>query len=580
MLYALRRSRRGARLRRCGPRLRHAARRGRAAERARARHRVRDGVQRARDVGGLSRARRACSTRAAATTSGCWSRASSRSASCSRRSRFRSALDARWTSAAWAIEGAAIVWAGVRPAARARARVRPAAAGRRRRRVPARAVAVGAGAARRRRSRSPTAPSSGRCSSRSPACSPRGCCERQRDRIPGERAAVAPVVFAWGMLWWLLRRLARDRPLRARGRARFRRWSRCSPRRRSRSSLLEARLPGRSRASRRCCCCRPCSWLAVVAIGARHVAGDHLFAHGGYVAWPFAVVDRRRAAAAVRPAATSDAAARDAVRSSRWHAGLFWLVLLLVAHELAWVGGRIDATGMACGRVVPWGLVPALGLGASASSRTGRRWPIGAHRRGYLVAGRGSGGGAARAVVDRRQRARRRRSVAAAVCAAAQSARSHAGDRAGRAGDVGGARPARASPASSPRCRGARSSAMLCALAFLWINAIALRTIHFWYDVPYTPHALWRSTLVQAVLSLLWSTLALATMALRQPPAVARCLDRRRGAARRRRRQAVPGRARAGRDHHAHRVVHRRRPAAAPDRLSRAGSAPRKEDTP
>ena len=53
----------------------------------------------------------------------------------------------------------------------------------------------------------------------------------------------------------------------------------------------------------------------------------------------------------------------------------------------------------------------------------------------------------------------------------------------------------------------------LCALAFLWINAIALRSIHFWYDVPYTPHALWRSTLVQAVLSLLWSSLALATMA-------------------------------------------------------------------
>jgi uncharacterized membrane protein len=51
------------------------------------------------------------------------------------------------------------------------------------------------------------------------------------------------------------------------------------------------------------------------------------------------------------------------------------------------------------------------------------------------------------------------------------------------------------------------------ALAFLWINAIALRSIHFWYDVPYTPAALWGSTIVQATLSLLWSSLALATMA-------------------------------------------------------------------
>jgi uncharacterized membrane protein len=56
-------------------------------------------------------------------------------------------------------------------------------------------------------------------------------------------------------------------------------------------------------------------------------------------------------------------------------------------------------------------------------------------------------------------------------------------------------------------------TATLCALAFLWINAIALRTIHFYYGVPYNSAALWSSTIVQAVLSLLWSSIALATMA-------------------------------------------------------------------
>ncbi len=56
-------------------------------------------------------------------------------------------------------------------------------------------------------------------------------------------------------------------------------------------------------------------------------------------------------------------------------------------------------------------------------------------------------------------------------------------------------------------------AAVLAALVFVWINAIALRSIHFWYDVPYTAHALWRSTLVQATLALLWSAIALATMA-------------------------------------------------------------------
>ena len=46
-------------------------------------------------------------------------------------------------------------------------------------------------------------------------------------------------------------------------------------------------------------------------------------------------------------------------RSICWHAGLFWLVLLLIAHELSWAGRQIG-TAMASGRVVPWGLVPAL----------------------------------------------------------------------------------------------------------------------------------------------------------------------------------------------------------------------------
>jgi len=50
------------------------------------------------------------------------------------------------------------------------------------------------------------------------------------------------------------------------------------------------------------------------------------------------------------------------------------------------------------------------------------------------------------------------------------------------------------------------------ALGFLWINAIALRTIHHWFGVAWSPDALWASTLVQAVLSILWTIVALATM--------------------------------------------------------------------
>ena len=50
------------------------------------------------------------------------------------------------------------------------------------------------------------------------------------------------------------------------------------------------------------------------------------------------------------------------------------------------------------------------------------------------------------------------------------------------------------------------------ALAFIWVNALVLRTIHHWYDVPWTFAALWHSTLVQAVLSLLWAIVALTAM--------------------------------------------------------------------
>lgn len=50
------------------------------------------------------------------------------------------------------------------------------------------------------------------------------------------------------------------------------------------------------------------------------------------------------------------------------------------------------------------------------------------------------------------------------------------------------------------------------ALGFVWLNAIALRSIHFWEGVPYRPAALLDSVLVHATLSLLWTATALALM--------------------------------------------------------------------
>jgi len=52
----------------------------------------------------------------------------------------------------------------------------------------------------------------------------------------------------------------------------------------------------------------------------------------------------------------------------------------------------------------------------------------------------------------------------------------------------------------------------LATLAFIWLNAVLLRTLHQWFKVPLVLEDLMASTLVQTCLSLFWSILALVTM--------------------------------------------------------------------
>jgi uncharacterized membrane protein len=53
---------------------------------------------------------------------------------------------------------------------------------------------------------------------------------------------------------------------------------------------------------------------------------------------------------------------------------------------------------------------------------------------------------------------------------------------------------------------------LLTALAFVWLNAALLRTLHQWAGVPFDFDAMIQSTLVQTALSIFWTVLALATM--------------------------------------------------------------------
>jgi uncharacterized membrane protein len=52
----------------------------------------------------------------------------------------------------------------------------------------------------------------------------------------------------------------------------------------------------------------------------------------------------------------------------------------------------------------------------------------------------------------------------------------------------------------------------LAALAFIWLNAVLLRTLHHWFGVRLELEALMASTLLQTSISLFWTVLALVTM--------------------------------------------------------------------
>jgi uncharacterized membrane protein len=56
------------------------------------------------------------------------------------------------------------------------------------------------------------------------------------------------------------------------------------------------------------------------------------------------------------------------------------------------------------------------------------------------------------------------------------------------------------------------ATVILASLAFIWLNAALVRTLHRWAGVPFNLDDVVSSTLVQTSLSIFWTVLALATM--------------------------------------------------------------------
>ncbi|MCM8594994.1 DUF2339 domain-containing protein [Accumulibacter sp.] len=403
------------------------------------------------------------------------------------------AFDGRWTSAAWALEGAAIVWVGVRQ-----------------QRLAARAFGVVlqllAGFF--------YIDDLGRAAGPWPVLNSvwlgalllaiAGLFSgwllqiRRPGLVPAERW-LAHALLAWGVVWWVgggLHEIDRHVPHALRGNAALGLVSAsCLA-----FGWLEQRLNWPAMRV------PALALLPAMVVFAVLIPGQatHPFAHAGYIAWPAAFAAHlwllwRRDGS---PGAGHE-----------WlHATGFWLFAALGAGELAWAIDRwVD--GRAAWPLIGWALFPGALLGVLALRGERLGWPVATHLPSYLR----SGG-----------------VPLAAFLAIWSVVGSFASDgdpwplsylpvlnpldlaQAGALIVVAtwyvavrrlGLWPGDALPLPV-------AAALAGAAAFFWANSVLLRALHHWAGVPLHFAALAGSDLVQASLSLLWTLIALAAMVL------------------------------------------------------------------
>jgi uncharacterized membrane protein len=401
------------------------------------------------------------------------------------------ALDGRWSAATWALEGAALVWIGCRQDRRL-----PRAFG---------ALLQIAGGVifcfdlDAPHGNVPILNSAflGGVMVSAASVFSAAMLERHRERLAPAEMVVAPVLFFWGLLWWLfsglteIQRRVPDRYEAAAG------------------LLLMAVTALLSSGLHRC---TRMSFASIPAIGLLPAmlvyAGiavlevHHPFADGGWISWPltfaaFYFVCRRHEG-------------EPGVLADSLHVGATWLLTALVSWEVAWAIDK-GVAGGGSWPVIAWALVPAVALFTLPRLAQRLRWPIGLHRDAYIGI--------------------------AAVGLAFYLAMWSVITNMWFAGDP---HPLPFVPLLNPLdlaelfvllvllrfwlyLRSARLPsyaslkeepvfAALAVLAFIWLNAALLRAIHHWAGVPFELQAMLRSTLVETSISIFWTVLALTTM--------------------------------------------------------------------
>jgi uncharacterized membrane protein len=400
------------------------------------------------------------------------------------------AFDGRWTAAAWCMEGAAMVWAGLRQE-----------------RQMARGfgylLLVGAGIAFLGEVNSPTGSipilNGFYCGCLMVSCSALFTAytlHRNGEKLAPWETGMETLLFAWGMAWWFVSGLTEI----------------------NRQILDHYRFGGHlALIALSCTACqllrKRLAWklldypalgllpsMVLLALSQILGAAGHPAADGGFLAWPLAF-------ALWYPILRQHEDTAETLLGFLHAAGL-WLLTGLSAWEISWqIGHRLP--GMETWALTAWGVVPA-GLALLVVRKPAWvPWPATRHRNAYLGLGSGP------LIL-----------FAWLWCLCVNL--THGGNP----------WPLPYLPLANPLdCATALVLVTLAAwyqcvtvelhdieipremaltgygaTVFLWLNAILLRTIHHWCGVPFTPGALFASTTVQASLSIFWCLLALAIM--------------------------------------------------------------------
>jgi uncharacterized membrane protein len=402
------------------------------------------------------------------------------------------ALDGRWSAATWALEGAALVWIGCRQ-------------GRRLPRAFGALLQLAGGVIFCFDIDAPDGTIAilnsaflGGVMLSAASVFSAALLERFRERLVRNETALAPLLFFWGVLWWLfsgLTEIQRRVPNPLHDTAGLLLMAA--------TALISSALQRRARISFAKYSALGLLPAMVVYAALAVLEVQHPFANAGWIAWPVAF-------AAFYFVCKRHEGEPQTLVANLLHVCSMWLLTALLSWEFAWAINKAVAGGGSW-PVIAWALVPAVTLFVLPRLARRMTWPMETHREAYF-------GIAA---------------VGLAVYLAFWSVKTNVTL-------PGDPHPLPFVPVLNPldlaeffvllvllrfwlylrsvRLPGyndlpqRRVFIGLAILAFIWLNAALLRALNHVADVPFEAEAMLRSTLVETSISIFWTVIALTTM--------------------------------------------------------------------